>query len=126
MGYASEKTMSVNYNIVNGQTLEITLTLFQSIAGVKTPFDLTGFDAKSQTRQTLDGAVIAEASISNGRIVISGADNNVLTITLITNVESAALTCSTLIYDVLITSPTNEVTLIQSGQIFHKDSVTQL
>ena len=114
-----------NYNIVNGQTLEFKLTLFQLIDNVKTPFDLTGFDAKSQTRQTRDGAVITEASVSNGRIAIGGADNNELTITLITEAESAALTCSTLVYDVLITSPTNEVTLIQEGQIYHKDAVTQ-
>ena len=114
-----------NYNIVNGQTLEVKLFLFEQIDGVKTPFNLTGFDAKSQTRQTLDGPVITEASVSNGRIVIGGTDNNQLTITFITAAESAALTCSTLIYDVLITSPTNEVTLIQEGQIYHKDSVTQ-
>ena len=116
---------NVNYIIVNGQTLEDKLSLFRKVDGVKTPFDLTGFDAKSQTRQTRDGTVETEASVTNGRIVIGGTDNNELTITFITAAESAALNCSTLIYDVLITSPTNEVTLIREGQIYHKEAVTQ-
>lgn len=59
-----------NINLVAGDTLEMTVSM---VKADNTPFDLTGYTAKSQIRKTVDDSVVlAEFTVMNGPLGTDG------------------------------------------------------
>jgi len=103
-------------------------TDFSHIVSVKNSdgsvFPLTGYTARMQLRPNASSAtVLAELSTSNAKITVNGATGQ-LTLAL-TNVDTAAYTWRSGVYDLEITSSGGVVTRIMEGNVTLSLEVTR-
>ena len=88
------------------------------------PFDLTGYTARMQIRETLESTTtLEELTTSNGGITLGGTAGTITL--LLTATETAALTFETAVYDLEIVSGAGVVTRLMHGKVVLVDEVTR-
>lgn len=120
----------VNYSVCKGEILKDSFSVFDAITQadgtiVETPHNLTGYTAKGQVRKEFGTPVLAEFSIGNGRVVFSGADVNIVSMTILLESEIDTLDTCAFVYDFFLINAAGEGIKVRKGQILVSDSVTQ-
>jgi hypothetical protein len=111
---------SLDFLMPKGSTFSRTLTW--KISG--SPVNLTSYTARMQARTShISGTVVLDLTTANGKITLGGTAG---TITLsLTAAETAAITQSSLAYDLELVSVGGEVTRLVEGQIILTPEVTR-
>lgn len=112
---------SYNLLIEAGATFNLTVTYTDSGG---TPIDLTGYTARMQIRANpADPGSTFELNTTNGRIVITGP-TGLLTL-LISAADTGALTLTTGVYDLIVTSAGGVVSRLLQGDVTVDAAVTK-
>ena len=88
------------------------------------PVDLSGCSARMQIRKRVqDDAALALLSSDNGLITLGGATGTIQA--SFTHALTAALPVGALVYDLAITHPDGQITLLIGGELMNKLTVTR-
>lgn len=114
------RAVTVSLVIQQGSDFSHTISLQNSDGSV---FVISGYTGKMQIREIVGGStVLAELSTANGRISINGLAGQ-LTLSL-TNIQTAAMTWRSGVYDLEITSAGSVITRIMEGRVTLSPEVT--
>ncbi len=114
--------MAAQLDIAIKKNADFALTLYWRDGG-RVPFDLTGYGAKMQIRDRATGALIAEFSTANGKILITGTEGKIAIAS--SAAENAVLVGEEGEYDLIMNSPGGQATCLVEGNVELRAGVTQ-
>jgi len=111
---------SLDFLMPKGSTFTRTLTFKTN----GTPVDLTNYTARMQARTShVSGTTVLDMTTANGKIILGGTAGTV--ILSLSASETAAITQTSLAYDLELVSAGNTVTRLVEGQIILTPEITR-
>lgn len=120
MALTVEKPARVNLRATRGDTYRRT---FKCVDSSGTAINISGYTARLQIRDAVDGTVLYEGTTTNGHLIVTGAAGTVDL--AIPAAATAAWTFSVGVYDMEITSTDGAVTTIAEGTVTVFKDVTK-
>ena len=108
-----------NFTLPQGETWDLVLTVMDPDDQVN-PLDLTGWAARCQFRQTIASSTV----IASPTAVVTDGPNGVVSLSL-TATQTAAITATTMYYDVEVESAAGRVIRVLKGVITLDTEVTR-
>jgi hypothetical protein len=118
--------MSSDLYTRRGDTVVFSITVTDRTTGG--PIDLTGYSIWCTAKSSLsdpDSAAVFQLTRSSGDIEVTGAENNVIRVTIPAAATVGFTGNRVLFYDVQIRSPSGRVTTVVDGKMFVVQDVTR-
>lgn len=113
--------MAARHTIYLDQGTDFTVTFTWVIDG--TAVDVTGYTAELQVRETVDNATVVISKTDGNGIVLGGAAGTIAV--TFNNAVTSALSATSFVYDLELTSSGGDVTRVIEGPLFVSEEVTR-